>query len=94
MKTHRLSVIAAFALVITACSSVADKDGETISMASGEVVDPNKVTCKTYKEIGTRIGSKHCLTNREWKLRSQRAREATDDIQRKSKQTGDANAGG
>lgn len=102
MENHKLSVIAAFALVIGACSNVADKNGDVkiadnegkkISMVSGKVVDPDKVTCKTYKKIGSRISSKHCLTNREWNLRSQRARETTDSIQRQSKQVGDVNGG-
>lgn len=101
MKNCRPGLVIAAALTLAACSNVADKDsnvaeksGKTITMVSGNVVDPDEVTCKTYKKAGSRIGTKHCLRNSEWKLKSERARETTESIQRQSKQVGDKAAGG
>lgn len=103
MKIYQFGAMSLVALFLAACSGVADKDTNAagaekqtrkISTVSNKGVDPDKITCKTYKQLGSRIGSKHCLTNREWNIRAQRAREAADSIQRQSKQVGDANAGG
>lgn len=94
MKIQRPGLIAALTLLISACSSVADKDGKEIRMTGNQLVDPDKVTCKSIVKTGTRIGTRVCMTNRAWHRKSMESREAAEAIQRKSKQSVDANAGG
>lgn len=101
IKTLTFAFIATF--VFSGCASTAKTDGETateeataandaeIAQQTTAVqdteVDPDEVTCKRIAKIGTRVKTKMCATNREWKEVERRAQQTTEQYQREAAAT-------
>ena len=84
--------IGSIALVLSAgiagCADTPpESEAQIAEVTSSMVKNPDEVTCRSVVRTGTRIGSKKCMTNRAWMEASRNAREATDEIQRRSTQT-------
>jgi hypothetical protein len=77
--------------MISACSDLSSKDGVAYN---NEVVDPDKITCRTVVKTGTRIGSKVCKTNRTWAEIARASQAGLDDTTRRAAQTQTYNEGG
>ncbi len=86
MNTITLSVVFAAVTMLAACTSTSNQSGS--KYATQKTQDPDKVTCKSVVRTGTRLGSRMCLTNRDWALQRENSREAVEQIQRESAQTG------
>ena len=52
-------------------------------------LDPDKVKCKRLIKTGTRLGSRVCMSNRNWARQAESARQVIEDIQRGAVQTGE-----
>ncbi len=84
MNSTRPHLVIALALLVSACTNVADRNSKGIRLVNGEVVNPDKVKCKSVVKTGTRLGTRVCMTNREWYQMSANARRSAEGIQRKS----------
>lgn len=101
MKTLFFAFIAIF--LISGCASTTEsgtqtdaqdadaaKDAEIVQETNAvqtAEVDPDEVTCKRIAKVGTRVRTKMCATNREWKEVEERAQRTTQKMQREAAAT-------
>jgi hypothetical protein len=52
------------------------------------MADPDRMICKNVIPTGSRIGKRTCMTARNWNQAQKDARDAVDQVQRNSMQTG------
>ncbi len=107
IKTLAFAFIATF--LISGCASTAKTAGQTATQDENTAkdaelvqqttavqeteVDPDEVTCKRITKVGTRVKTKVCATNREWKESEQRARKTTEKMQREASSTFGSDSG-
>jgi hypothetical protein len=87
MKIWISSLIIAITAGLAGCADTPKSETKVAGASAATVKNPDEVTCRSVVRTGTRIGSKKCMTNRAWAQASRDAREATDDIQRRSTHT-------
>mgnify|MGYP001812513608 CR=1 FL=1 len=63
---------------------------EPVQVAGTEAYDPDEITCKRIAKTGTRVKSKVCATNAEWKASEEYAQKATKEMQRRPGDVRDA----
>lgn len=81
MKIPATLMLLASAVLLTACASTGNTPGQANQVAA---TDNDNLRCKTMIKTGTRLGTKVCKTEEQWRQDARDSREATEDIQRTS----------
>ncbi|HIG43909.1 MAG: hypothetical protein ABGY96_01130 [bacterium] len=81
MKFMHLMGILAITILLQACTSSSDS-GNARSQLADANYDPDRIRCKTQAVTGSRLGVRICMTNRDWNVQHEDAREAMEHIKR------------
>ena len=94
MKRYLTVCAAGAALVmLAACSSTSPSATADASAPAQAVASTDNLTCHTIIKTGTRLGTRVCKTDAQWKQESMDSRDATNAIQNNSAQSASPSGG-
>lgn len=98
MKTAGIALLIAF--MVSGCASTADPEWEEAYKGAAEERKakndelpkdhPDKMVCKNIVKTGSRVSTKVCAKNREWKATEEAAQDSTEKMQRRTQHGRDA----
>lgn len=88
-RSFTLCALGATLTMLAACSSTGtSQTAGTNSATPAQAVASNEnMTCRNIIKTGTRLGTRVCKTDAQWKQESQDSRDATNSIQNNSAQS-------
>lgn len=78
-----LVLIAGNGIVVTAATS-----GEAVAQTQEKASGDERIVCRRDSAVGSRLGSRICLTRSQWRAREVAERERTRDIQDQAEREG------
>ena len=88
-----MNLIGVFVVTILLQACTSGYSGSSQAQVTDSNYDPDRIRCKTHAKTGSRLGTRICMTNRDWAEQQSNAREATEHIQRRSTVVGNPSGG-